>query len=161
MPNDEDYANFLAHDFLTAKQLLITCLTVIICIQIIPFLVSPTPYMEWLLLGFTAAVSTCAVVGAILVQHNADKLSDIYKNVFNTDFYATIGLFTQMREIVLQEAADKDRNVEEELNDIIPKAYAFLRAYLDKENVEPPSLEELGIDPVEEGEESDEGELFV
>ena len=117
--------------------------------------------MEWLLLGFTAAVSTCAVVGAILVQHNADKLSDIYKNVFNTDFYATIGLFTQMREIVLQEAADKDRNVEEELNDIIPKAYAFLRAYLDKENVKPPSLEELGIDPVEEGEESDEGELFV
>lgn len=157
----KDYTAIIEQEFLTAKQLLITCLTVIICIQIIPLLVPPTPYMEWLLLGFTAAVSTCAVVGAILVQHNADKLSEIYKNIFNTDFYETVGLFTQMREIVLQEAADKDRNVEEELNDIIPKAYAFLRAYLDKENVEPPSLEELGINPVEEGEQSDEGELFV
>lgn len=155
----KDYTSIIEQDFLTAKQLLITCLTVIVCIQIIPFLVSPTPYMEWLLLGFTAAVSTCAVVGAILVQHNADKLSKIYKEVFNTDFYETIGLFTQMREIVLQEADDKDRNVEEELNDIIPKAYAFLRAYLDKENVIPPSLEDLGVEPAPEI--SDEGELFV
>ncbi len=157
----KDYKAIIDQEFLTAKQLLITCLTVIICIQIIPLLISPTPYMEWLLLGFTAAVSTCAVVGAILVQHNADKLSDIYKNVFNTDFYETIGLFTQMREIVLMEAAEKDRNVEEELNDIIPKAYAFLRAYLDKENVIPPTLEELGITPVEDSDESNEGELFV
>ncbi len=66
-----------------------------------------------------------------------------------------------MREIILQEAADKGRNVEEELNDIIPKAYAFLRAYLDKENVIPPTLEELGITPVEDSDESNEGELFV
>ena len=157
----KDYSKIVEQEFLTAKQLLITCITVIICIQIIPFMVSPTPYMEWLLLGFTAAVSTCAVVGAILVQHNADKLSETYKNVFNTDFYETIGLFTQIREIILQEADDKDRNVEEELNDIIPKAYAFLRAYLDKENVEPPSLEELGIDPLKESDETHEGELFV
>jgi len=157
----KDYTAIIDQEFLTAKQLLITCLTVIICIQIVPLIVSPTPYMEWLLLGFTAAVSTCAVVGAILVQHNADKLGEIYKNVFNADFYETIGLFTQIREIVLQEAADKNRNVEEELSDIIPKAYAFLRAYLDKENVTPPTLEELGIDPVEEDEISNEGELFV
>ena len=155
----KDYKAIIDQEFLTAKQLLITCLTVIICIQIIPLLIEPTPYMEWLLLGFTAAVSTCAVVGAILVQHNADKLGEIYKNVFNADFYETIGLFTQIREIILQEAADKDRDVEEELNDIVPKAYAFLRAYLDKENVTPPSLEELGVEPAPEI--SDEGELFV
>ena len=157
----KDYKAIIDQEFLTAKQLLITCLSVIICIQIIPFLISPTPYMEWLLLGFTAAVSTCAVVGAILVQHNADKMADIYKNVFNADFYETIGLFTQIREIVLEEAADKNRNVEEELKDVIPKAYAFFRAYLDKENVTPPTLEELGIGPVEEDGVSNEGELFV
>ena len=161
MNKDEDYAHFMGHEFLTAKQLLITCLTVILCIQIIPFIVTPTPYIQWLLLGFTAAVSTCAVVGAVLVQHNADKMADIYKNIFNVDFYATIGLFTQIRDIVLKEAEDKGRNVEEELSDIIPKAYAFLRAYLDKENVLPPTLEELGITPVEDSDESNEGELFV
>ena len=155
----KDYTAIIEQDFLTAKQLLITCLTVIVCIQIIPFLVSPTPYMEWLLLGFTAAVSTCAVVGAILVQHNADKLSKIYKGVFNTDFYETIDLFTQIRQIVIGEAEDKGRSIEDELSDIIPKAYSFLLAYLDKENVIPPSLEDLGIEPVTDIQ--DEGDLFV
>ena len=149
----------MEQEFMTAKQLLITCLSVIVVIQTIPFLVTPTPYMEWLLLGFTAAVSTCAVVGAILVQHNADKLSKIYKGVFNTDFYETIDLFTQVRQIVIAEAEDKGRSIEEELNDIIPKSYSFLLAYLDKENVIPPSLEDLGIEPVTDIQ--DEGDLFV
>jgi len=49
--------------------------------------------------------------------------------------------------------------VEEELEDIVPKAYAFFRAYLDKENVIPPSLEELGVEPAPEI--VNEGELFV
>lgn len=153
------YDTLVQQEFMTAKQLLITCLSVIVVIQTIPFLVTPTPYMEWLLLGFTAAVSTCAVVGAILVQHNADKLSKIYKGVFNTDFYETIDLFTQVRQIVIAEAEDKGRSIEEELNDIIPKAYSFLLAYLDKENVIPPSLEDLGIEPVTDIQ--DEGDLFV
>ena len=134
-------------EFLTWRQLLATCLTVIFFIQLIPFFVTPTPYMEWMLLGFTAAVSTCAVVGAVLVQYNADKVARLYKSVFNADFYETIGLFTQMRQIVLTEAHETNRNVEEELADIIPKAYAFFRAYLDKENVIPPSIEDLGVAP--------------
>jgi hypothetical protein len=155
----KEYDKLVEQEFMTAKQLLITCLSVIVVIQTIPFLVTPTPYMEWLLLGFTAAVSTCAVVGAILVQHNADKLSKIYKGVFNTDFYETIDLFTQVRQIVIAEAEDKGRSIEDELNDIIPKAYSFLLAYLDKENVIPPSLEDLGIEPVTDIQ--DEGDLFV
>ena len=155
----KEYDKLVEQEFMTAKQLLITCLSVIVVIQTIPFLVTPTPYMEWLLLGFTAAVSTCAVVGAILVQHNADKLSKIYKGVFNTDFYETIDLFTQVRQIVIAEAEDKGRSIEDELSDIIPKAYSFLLAYLDKENVIPPSLEDLGIEPVTDIQ--DEGDLFV
>jgi|TARA_R110001592_G_scaffold219921_1_gene474439 hypothetical protein len=155
----KQYSKIVEQEFLTAKQLLITCLSVICIIQVIPFMITPTPYMEWLLLGFTAAVSTCAVVGAILVQHNADKMAAIYKGVFNTDFYETIGLFTQIRQIVLDEADQKGRNVEDELNDVIPKAYSFFRAYLDKENVAPPTLEDLGIEPMAHIE--DEAELFV
>ena len=49
--------------------------------------------------------------------------------------------------------------LEEELEDVVPKAYSFFRAYLDKENVEPPSLEDLGVEPAPNVE--DEGELFV
>jgi len=155
----KQYNKIVEQEFLTARQLLITCLTVIMTIQIIPFMITPTPYMEWLLLGFTAAVSTCAVVGAILVQHNADKMAAIYKGVFNTDFYETIGLFTQIRQTVLQEAKEKGRSIDEELGDVIPKAYSFFLAYLDKENVVPPTLEDLGIEPITEID--NEGELFV
>ena len=154
-----DFSQIQNQEYLTGKQLLITCLTVILIIQTIPFFVTPTPYMEWLLLGFTAAVSACAVVGAILVQFNADKVARLYKSVFNTDFYETIGLFTQIRQIVITAAEENDRNVEEELQDVVPKAYAFFRAYLDKENVEPPSIEDLGVAPAPEI--SDEQELFT
>lgn len=154
-----DFSQIQNQEYLTGKQLLITCLTVILIIQTIPFILTPTPYMEWLLLGFTAAVSACAVVGAILVQFNADKVARLYKSVFNTDFYETIGLFTQMRQIVITAAEENDRNVEEELQDVVPKAYAFFRAYLDKENVEPPSIEDLGVAPAPEI--SDEQELFT
>ncbi len=154
-----DFSQIQNQEYLTGKQLLITCLTVILIIQTIPFILKPTPYMEWLLLGFTAAVSACAVVGAILVQFNADKVARLYKSVFNTDFYETIGLFTQIRQIVITAAEENDRNVEEELQDVVPKAYAFFRAYLDKENVEPPSIEDLGVAPAPEI--SDEQELFT
>ena len=154
-----NFSEIQHQEYLTGKQLLITCLTVILIIQTIPFILTPTPYMEWLLLGFTAAVSACAVVGAILVQFNADKVARLYKSVFNTDFYETIGLFTQMRQIVLEQAQENGRNVDDELNDVIPKAYAFFRAYLDKENVEPPSIEDLGVAPAPEIE--DETEVFA
>jgi hypothetical protein len=152
-------SSIVEQEYLTWKQLLTTCLAVIFIIQTIPFFVTPTPYMEWMLLGFTAAVSTCAVVGAVLVQYNADKVARLYKSVFNADFYETIGLFTQMRQIVITAAIENDRNVEEELQDVIPKAYAFFCAYLDKENVEPLSIQELGVAPAPEI--SDETELFA
>jgi len=159
MMDEKEYMKIATQEYLTGKQLTIVCLVIIAFIQSIPFLITQSPQMEWLLLGFTAAVSACAVVGAILVQFNADKLGQTYKKVFNTDFYLTIRLFTQIREIVIREAAEKNRNVEEELNDIIPKAYAFLRAYLDKENINPLTLEELGIEAPPEVE--DEKELFT
>jgi len=159
MMSKTNLSSIVEQEYLTGKQLLTTCLIVIFCIQIIPFFVTPTPYMEWLLLGFTAAVSTCAVVGAVLVQYNADRVAKLYKSVFNADFYETIGLFTQMRQIVIREAAEKNRNVEEELEDVIPKAYAFFRAYLDKENITPPTIEDLGVAPAPEIE--DEQELFA
>ena len=154
-----ELSSIVEQEYLTGRQLLKTCLLVIFCIQIIPFIIEPTPYMEWLLLGFTAAVSTCAVVGAVLVQYNADKLSGLYKSVFNADFYETIGLFTQMRQMVITAAEENERNVEEELQDVIPKAYAFFCAYLDKENVEPPTIEDLGVAPAPEI--HDEQDLFA
>lgn len=153
------YDKIANQDYLTGKQLTFLSLVIIIVIQSIPLMIDHSPELEWLLLGFTAAVSACAVVGAILVQFNADKVARLYKSVFNTDFYETIGLLTQIRQIVITAAEENDRNVEEELQDVVPKAYAFFRAYLDKENVEPPSIEDLGVAPAPEI--SDEQELFA
>jgi hypothetical protein len=157
--NEDAYDKIANQDYLTGKQLMTLSLIIIFVIQSIPFFVTQTAYLEWLLLGFTAAVSACAVVGAILVQFNADKMAKVYRGVFNEDFYKTVRLFTQIRHIVIEQAEEKGRNVEEELEDVVPKAYAFFRAYLDKENVEPPTLEDLGVEPAPDVE--NEGELFV
>ena len=159
MISEDEYEKIATQNYLTGRQLTVVCLVIIALIQSIPFLVTQSPQMEWLLLGFTAAVSACAVVGAILVQFNADKMARVYRKVFNAEFYLTIRLFTKIREIVLEEAADRNRNVDEEMGDVVPKAYAFLRAYLDKENINPLTLEELGIGAAPEVE--DEKELFT
>ena len=45
-------SSIVEQEYLTWKQLLTTCLAVIFIIQTIPFFVTPTPYMEWMLLGF-------------------------------------------------------------------------------------------------------------
>lgn len=66
---------------------------------------------------------------------------------FQCRFLRNYRFIHQMRQIVIEAAEEKGRNVEEELQDVIPKAYGFFRAYLDKENVEPPSIEDLGVAP--------------
>ena len=77
----QTYKAITNQQYLNAKQLSMLSLAIIILIQMIPIFVTRTPYLEWMLLGFTAAVSTCAVMGAILVQYNADKISKLYRNI--------------------------------------------------------------------------------
>ena len=72
------YDKIANQDYLTGKQLTFLSLVIIIVIQSIPLMIDHSPELEWLLLGFTAAVSACAVVGAILVQFNADKMAKIF-----------------------------------------------------------------------------------
>jgi len=84
------YDKIANQDYLTGKQLTFLSLVIIIVIQSIPLMIDHSPELEWLLLGFTAAVSACAVVGAILVQFNADKMAKVYRGVFSEDFYKTV-----------------------------------------------------------------------
>ena len=134
----KDYSKMVEQEFLTAKQLFFTCISVIICIQIIPFMITPTPYMEWLLLGFTAAVSTCAVVGAILVQHNADKITKLYKKAFNKCFYMTIEAVNELRQ-----EYEKETELKETLPEILELLKAWAKAQANP--LEPPTKEDLGI----------------
>ena len=41
-----ELSSIVEQEYLTGRQLLKTCLLVIFCIQIIPFIIEPTPYME-------------------------------------------------------------------------------------------------------------------
>ena len=94
---EEEYEEMSKMDFLNAKQLTILSIIVLLIIQTIPLFISPTPFTEWMLLGYTAGVSTCAIVGAILVQHNADKITLMYRRAFNKEFYMTIDTLNEVR----------------------------------------------------------------
>lgn len=137
MNEKKPYDELVNQDFLNAKQLTILSIIVLAVIQLIPLFISPTPFTEWMLLGYTAGVSTCAIVGAILVQHNADKITLLYRRAFNEDFYETIDTLNQIR-----------KTVDEEDENLLPEVLGLMRAYLKAQAnpLQPPTPEELGID---------------
>ena len=123
---EEEYEELTSQEFLNAKQLTILSVIVLLVIQTLPLIINPTPFTEWMLLGYTAGVSTCAIVGAILVQHNADKITKLYKQAFNKDFYMTIETIN-----------------EESLPEILDLLKAWAKAQANP--LEPPTKEDLGI----------------
>ena len=135
---EEEYEEMSQMDFLNAKQLTLLSVIVLMIIQTIPLFISPTPFTEWMLLGYTAGVSTCAIVGAILVQHNADKITKLYKQAFNKDFYMTIETINEIRQ-------EYEREVE--LKESLPEILDLLKAWAKAQAnpLEPPTKEDLGI----------------
>jgi hypothetical protein len=135
---EEEYEELTSQEFLNAKQLTILSIIVLLVIQTLPLIISPTPFTEWMLLGYTAGVSTCAIVGAILVQHNADKITKLYKQAFNKDFYMTIETINEIRQ-------EYEREVE--LKESLPEILDLLKAWAKAQAnpLEPPTKEDLGI----------------
>ncbi len=134
---EEEYEEMSQMDFLNAKQLTILSVIVLLVIQTIPLFISPTPFTEWMLLGYTAGVSTCAIVGAILVQHNADKITLMYRRAFNKEFYMTIDTLNEVRKGLDEEG------VNESLPEILGLMGAWVKAQANP--LEPPTNEELGV----------------
>lgn len=134
----DKYEKLANQEYLNAKQLTLMSLIVIIIIQSIPFFIPQSPQMEWILLGFTAAVSACAVVGAILVQHNADKITLLYQQAFNAEFYATIDALNQVRKEVMDD---------DETASMLPEMLGFAKAWMKAHSspIDPPTPEDLGI----------------
>tara|TARA_S200002703_G_scaffold150694_1_gene149324 strand:+ start:622 stop:1074 length:453 start_codon:yes stop_codon:yes gene_type:complete len=134
---EEEYEEMSQMDFLNAKQLTLLSVIVLMIIQTIPLFISPTPFTEWMLLGYTAGVSTCAIVGAILVQHNADKITVMYRRAFNKEFYMTIETLNEVR-----------KGLEEEgVTESLPEILGLMGAWAKSQSnpLEPPTKEELGI----------------
>ena len=135
---EKKYNNLVNQEYLNAKQLTILSIIVLLVIQTIPLFIDPTPFTEWMLLGYTAGVSTCAIVGAILVQHNADKITLLYKRAFNEDFYETIDTLNEIRKTFEEEDADGEL-----LKDLLGLMKAYLNAQANP--LQPPTTEELGV----------------
>lgn len=135
---EKKYNNLVNQEYLNAKQLTILSIIVLLVIQTIPLFIDPTPFTEWMLLGYTAGVSTCAIVGAILVQHNADKITLLYKRAFNEDFYETIDTLNEIRKTFEEEDAD---------GELLKDLLGLMRAYLNAQAnpLQPPTTEELGV----------------
>lgn len=135
---EKKYQQIVNQDYLNAKQLTILSIIVLLIIQTIPLFIDPTPFTEWMLLGYTAGVSTCAIVGAILVQHNADKITLLYKRAFNEDFYETIDTLNEIRKTFEEEDAD---------GELLKELLGLMKAYLNAQAnpLQPPTTEELGI----------------
>jgi hypothetical protein len=135
---EKKYQEMVNQEYLNAKQLTILSIIVLVIIQTIPLFIDPTPFTEWMLLGYTAGVSTCAIVGAILVQHNADKITLLYKRAFNEDFYETIDTLNEVRKTFEEEDAD---------GELLKDLLGLMRAYLNAQAnpLQPPTTEELGV----------------
>jgi hypothetical protein len=135
---EKKYQEMVNQEYLNAKQLTILSIVVLAFIQTIPIFIDPTPFTEWMLLGYTAGVSTCAIVGAILVQHNADKITLLYKRAFNEDFYETIDTLNEVRKTFEEEDAD---------GELLKDLLGLMRAYLNAQAnpLQPPTTEELGV----------------
>lgn len=135
---EKKYQEMVNQEYLNAKQLTILSIIVLAFIQTIPIFIDPTPFTEWMLLGYTAGVSTCAIVGAILVQHNADKITLLYKRAFNEDFYETIDTLNEIRKTFEEEDAD---------GELLKELLGLMRAYLNAQAnpLQPPTTEELGV----------------
>lgn len=135
---EKKYQKMVNQDYLNARQLTVLSIIVLAIIQTIPIFIEPTPFTEWMLLGYTAGVSTCAIVGAILVQHNADKITLLYKRAFNEDFYETIDTLNEVRKTFEEEDAD---------GELLKDLLGLMRAYLNAQAnpLQPPTTEELGV----------------
>jgi|DEB0MinimDraft_10_1074344.scaffolds.fasta_scaffold01787_9 hypothetical protein len=135
---EKKYQKMVNQEYLNARQLTVLSIIVLAIIQTIPIFLDPTPFTEWMLLGYTAGVSTCAIVGAILVQHNADKITLLYKRAFNEDFYETIDTLNEVRKTFEEEDAD---------GELLKDLLGLMRAYLNAQAnpLQPPTTEELGV----------------
>lgn len=125
------YDELTSQQYLNAKQLTVLSVVILCIIQLIPIMVERTDTLEWMLLGFTAGVSTCAVVGAILVQYNADKIASLYRNAFDRDFYETIHLFTSIKTAIQTQAKEDGIDYAEEVNNLGINSYSFVKGYLE------------------------------
>ncbi len=145
-------------EFVSAKQMVVICLTITLITQVLAQLLKPTAWLNYQMLAFILATNLGAVILAILAQRAADNISSTYRMVFTPDFYHTVTFVSKLRGMVEEEAAKDGKSINDELADLAPKIYGLARKYVDVKSeemqVSPPDIEVLPVD-------SDDAPLFV
>ena len=140
---DDDMQDIVVNDFITAKQMVLICITVWAAIQAIALVMVPTEWRNWQLLGFIASTNLAAVILAILAQRSADSIGKTYRRVFTADFYRAVQTLSQAQSLVLAEAEKRGHTLEEELEELAPQLYGLFRQYVDvkSQEITPPEPE--------------------
>jgi len=148
---DNDFESMIDLDFVSAKQMVIICLSIEIVVQIFALAVQPTAWWTWQLLGFIAATNLGAVVLAIFAQRSADKIGAVYRRVFTSDFYETVAAMSDIRRTMVEQAENDDTDFD--TDDIAPEIYQTVRDYFKTkqlhENTPTPDIDVPYVSPEE------------
>jgi hypothetical protein len=140
---DDDMEVIVENDFITAKQMVVLCISIWAAIQAIALVMVPTEWRNWQLLGFIASTNLAAVILAILAQRSADSIGKTYRRVFTADFYRAVQTLSQAQSLVMAEAEKRGHTLDEELEELAPKLYGLFRQYVDvkSQEITPPEPE--------------------
>ena len=149
--NEDDFESMIDLEFVSAKQMVIICLSIEIVVQIFALAVQPTAWWTWQLLGFIAATNLGAVVLAIFAQRSADKIGAVYRRVFTSDFYETVAAMSDIRRTMVEQAENDDTDFD--TDDIAPEIYQTVRDYFKTkqlhENTPTPDIDVPYVSPEE------------
>ena len=158
-PEQDDWTELASLNFITAKLMVVICVSITLITQTIAQLVDPTAWLNYQMLAFIMATNVAAVLLAVFAQKSAEDLSEIYKRAFTPEFYRTLETMTTFRSILVEQAKRDGKGLEEDLEDLAPKLYGLLRKWIDvkaaEAMIEPPAVE---LEPVPDFE--DDAELF-
>jgi hypothetical protein len=129
----EYWENFTekSQKFLSAKQITFTILIIALIVQVIGLMLQPTPWLVWQVMTFITATNLGAVILAISAQKSADDIKKLYQEGFNADLYHTFHIMGKFKNCFLKEIEKQDNNLEEEVNELGPNLYSFIKGYLE------------------------------
>ncbi len=157
----DDWDRISMPTLITARQMIYLILGLEIVIQIVFLLLAHVSGMEtfsidwWILQfnGLVVATNIGAVMLAILAQKTANDIGATQARVLTPDFYRTVSAMTDLKTSFDDTAESEGRDPSEDLREMGPILYHYLRAWMISRSVDlvpPPELEQLGVAPAPE-----------
>lgn len=152
----DDWDRISLPTLITARQMISLILGLEVIIQIIFLALAYISNMEafsiewWILQfnGLVVATNIGAVVLAILAQKTANDIGATQARVLTPDFYRTVSALTDVKMSFDQAAAEEGRDSQEDLHQVGPVLYHYLRALTVSRAMDPvkaPQPSDLGV----------------